>query len=77
MQSLVTTKPAIVYMARAGYDPSEAIALWQRMAQLGVTPPEFLSTHPDPARRAAALSAELPKALLEYNQSQKVATKLL
>ena len=52
-------------MARAGYDPSEAIALWQRMAQLAVTPPEFLSTHQDPARRAAALSAELPEAMLE------------
>ena len=67
----------IVYMARAGYDPSEAIALWQRMAKLGGTLPEFLSTHPDPARRAAALSAELPKAMLEYNRSQKVPTKLL
>ena len=67
----------IVYMARAGYDPNEAIALWQRMAQLGGSPPEFLSTHPDPARRAAALSAELPKAMAEYSSSQKVSTTLL
>jgi predicted Zn-dependent protease len=42
-------------MARAGFDPSEAVSLWERMASRGQGPPEFLSTHPDPSRRAEYL----------------------
>ncbi len=38
----------LLYMARAGYDPRQAVAFWQRMdAQLGKgSPPQFLSDHP-------------------------------
>lgn len=40
----------LLSMAKAGYDPSEAIALWERMeARKGSGPWEFLSTHPSPA----------------------------
>ncbi len=46
-------------MARAGFDPAEAVGLWQRMAALGGNPPEMLSTHPDPASRAKALEQQL------------------
>lgn len=44
------------YLQRAGYRPSEAIALWRIMAQQrqGGTP-EFASTHPSDASRIAAL----------------------
>ena len=43
---------------RAGYDPRAVVTLWQKMARhSGSRPPEFLSTHPDPARRVTALSA--------------------
>ena len=43
---------------KAGYDPQAAVTLWQKMMRHGgPRPPEFLSTHPDPASRVAALSA--------------------
>ena len=56
------------YMARAGYDPREAVAFWQRMsAQAGKgSPPQFLSTHPANATRIERLKAELPAALEIY-----------
>ncbi len=55
-------------MSQAGYDPSEAPKFWERFASAksGDAPPEFASTHPSDASRAAALKALLPKALEEY-----------
>jgi len=42
--------------ARAGFDPSEAVALWQNMqAAGGARPPQWLSTHPNPQSRMNAL----------------------
>jgi predicted Zn-dependent protease len=54
----------LMLAAAACYDPHEAIGLWQRMAQLdgGQRPPEFASTHPDPANRQQHLQALMPKA---------------
>ena len=44
------------YMQRAGFEPSEAIALWRLMAeQRQGSTPEFASTHPSDASRIAAL----------------------
>ena len=42
------------YMHQAGYDVKEAPRLWELMAAQseGQRPPEFMSTHPDPLRRA-------------------------
>lgn len=69
----------LTYMAKAGYDPREAIALWDRMGQLdnGDRPPEILSDHPDPANRAKALSNQLPAALDLYNASEQQPTTAL
>jgi predicted Zn-dependent protease len=47
---------------RAGYDPDAAVTLWQKMGSLGgSSSPEFLSTHPAPGNREAALAALIPE----------------
>ncbi len=45
------------YMYNAGYDVRQSIRLWELMdsSSRGQRPPEFMSTHPDPARRAVEL----------------------
>jgi predicted Zn-dependent protease len=44
------------YMHTAGFDVRESVTLWNRMnTSSGGRPPEVLSTHPDPARRAQEL----------------------
>ncbi len=54
------------YMAKAGYDPAEAVEVWKRMKELsdksGGKPPEWMSTHPADANRIKALNAYLPTA---------------
>lgn len=60
----------IIYMAGAGYDPREAVALWRNFATLGgERPPQFLSTHPDPERRIERLEALMPEAMAIYERS--------
>jgi predicted Zn-dependent protease len=45
------------FMAKAGYEPAEAIQLWERMgaANKGAAPPEFMSTHPSDVTRRKQL----------------------
>ena len=63
----------LTLMARAGYDPREAIPFWQRMnKQEGQQrPPQFLSTHPAPETRIADIKKYLPEALPFYEKSSK------
>jgi predicted Zn-dependent protease len=57
----------LILMAKAGYDPRQAIPFWQRMnKQGGKRPPEFLSTHPAPESRIKDIEAEIPEAMKYY-----------
>jgi len=61
----------LIYMARAGYDPREAISFWERMSQAGgAQPPAYLSTHPSHERRIQDLQDFMPKALVEYEKNK-------
>jgi len=55
-------------MAMAGYNPNEAIPLWERMeaASQGNKPPEFLSTHPSENTRMTNLRKWMPEAMKYY-----------
>ena len=57
----------LIYMAKAGYPPAEAIALWERMESAGGgRQPEFLSSHPSPATRRQQIREWLPEAERYY-----------
>lgn len=66
----------LLYMARAGYNPEEAVAFWQRFKEYkgGGEPGnvvdkylgKFLSTHPLDDKRIADLNELMPKAKAEY-----------
>lgn len=58
----------MIWMAAAGYNPQEAINLWERMqaASGGNRPPEFLSTHPSEGSRISQLKKYLPEAMKYY-----------
>lgn len=61
----------LLYMARAGYDPREAIAFWERMSTAGgQQPPEFASTHPSHASRIEQLREFMPKAMAEFESAR-------
>jgi predicted Zn-dependent protease len=58
--------------ARGGYDPREAIALWEKMGKLGgAQPPKILSTHPSNEDRIKDLREYAAKVLPLYEQTAK------
>jgi metalloendopeptidase OMA1, mitochondrial len=63
----------VMYMARAGYDPTAAIGFWERMQQAagGSQGPEFASTHPSSETRIAHLRELMPRAQAEYHDRVK------
>ena len=63
----------LIYMAKAGYDPNEAINFWQRFGQVkgGEGGPEWASTHPTDVTRISGLSSYLSRAKYYY-QNVKV-----
>jgi predicted Zn-dependent protease len=61
------------FAAMAGYNPREAIPLWQRMAAASGSnkPPEFLATHPSDENRIARLQSLMDEALGYYKPVSK------
>ncbi|MFG6431755.1 M48 family metallopeptidase [Roseateles sp. LYH14W] len=58
--------------ARAGYDPSAAVRLWEKMmaANKGA-PPQWLSTHPASGTRIRDIQANLPKVAGLYDRAPR------
>jgi metalloendopeptidase OMA1, mitochondrial len=57
----------LLLAAQAGYDPREAVRVWERMSEVSQgQPPEFLSTHPSHGTRIEQLEKWMPEALTYY-----------
>lgn len=70
----------LIYMAKAGYDPREAVPFWERMgraARGGDAPPEFLSTHPGYRTRIANMRRWMPEAMEHYRASRKAPSRII
>lgn len=62
----------LLYAARAGFDPREAVGFWQRMSEASAgQPPEFMSTHPAHGTRIERLQAVMPRAIEEYERARR------
>jgi predicted Zn-dependent protease len=72
-QELEADEMGMIFMAKAGYNPAEAIQLWRRMAasSKGQKPPEFMSTHPHEATRIAELEKVLKRAQFYYRPGSR------
>lgn len=58
----------LLLAAQSGYDPHEAVHVWERMEQLSKgQPPEFLSTHPGHETRITHLQEWMPEAMKYYS----------
>ncbi len=59
------------YMARAAYDPNEAVEVWKNFERLGDDRgPQFLSTHPSPGNRIAELEKLVPEVMGTYREAR-------
>jgi predicted Zn-dependent protease len=67
-QELEADHYGLIFAAMAGYNPQEAIPLWERMKAAGGSskPPEILSTHPAEDTRIAKLREMMPEAMQYY-----------
>ena len=68
----------VLLAAGAGYDPREAVRIWERMAAASEgAPPEFLSTHPANETRIADLNRWMPEAMAIYERASKAPVTIL
>ena len=59
-------------MARAGFDPNEAVNIWKKMSEAGGSqPPEIMSTHPSHETRIADLQKIAEKVYPLYQAAKK------
>ncbi|MEO9146270.1 MAG: M48 family metallopeptidase [Ginsengibacter sp.] len=67
-QELEADHYGLIFAAMAGYNPREAIPLWERMEKLneGNSTPEILSDHPLDSKRIEKLKSYMPEALKYY-----------
>lgn len=71
-QELEADHLGLIFMSMAGYNPSNAVGFWQRMASASANspkPPEFLSTHPADATRIVQIQKDLPEAQRYFNST--------
>ena len=69
----------LILMAKAGYDPRAALAVWQRMERQDggkTATPEFLSTHPGYQTRIEQLRSFLPEAMGHFVGRQNTGARL-
>jgi predicted Zn-dependent protease len=72
LQESEADRIGLILMAQAGYDPREAVHLWERMAQQDRNrPPEFFSTHPSAGTRIQDLQRSMPNALTYYRPASE------
>ncbi len=72
-QELEADRLGVLYMARAGYQPREALGFWKRFAEYkdkkgGGKQVEFLSTHPLDEQRIRQIEGIIPQAEMEYRK---------
>jgi len=72
-QELEADHLGVLYMARAGYEPREALAFWKRFAEYknkhgGGKQIEFLSTHPLDDQRIRQIEGLIPQAGMEFRK---------
>ncbi|MEM0898271.1 MAG: M48 family metallopeptidase [Verrucomicrobiota bacterium] len=78
-QEIEADKLGVIYMARAGYDPREAVNLWVNFAEYkakngGPKVPDFLSTHPVDATRIRELESYIPRVQDDYRRASVTRT---
>jgi predicted Zn-dependent protease len=63
----------LILMAKAGYDPAQALEFWKRMMTdaKGAKLPQFMSSHPNDASRLRELQEFLPEARKYYVPAQE------
>jgi metalloendopeptidase OMA1, mitochondrial len=75
MQESEADRIGLMWMARAGYPPQEAVEFWKRFQEYnqkkGGGPPVFLSTHPADNKRIQDLQNLVPEAEVYYKTSGK------
>lgn len=70
----------LIYMAKAGYHPREALAFWDRMHEATrdkPRPPQFLATHPGYRTRRSNLQKWQPEAMQFYRLAPKAPNNLI